>query len=267
MKEIRKISIADILRNADQYRTYIDPEAIATLAKNMREVSQLVPVIVYVTGNKYTLLDGERRWRAAELIGIKELDAVVLAEKPTATALHVLQMSLEVHKVGHSPMDLSNLLTRIREENNWNVIQTADNLGMKQSQVSKLLSYQRLAPEIKEQLHAGKLDCDKAYTISQEADPVKQLELIKQAGGLTREQLRRKAHSNGEPVELKAKVARFPLSSNVLVTVQGQAITLTGAIDALLEVVKELKHGQRTGLDVVTASAVMRDKAKAGGVN
>jgi hypothetical protein len=49
------------------------------------------------------------------------------------------------------------------------------------------------------------------------------------------------------------------------VTVQGRDVTLSIAIDAMLEVAKELKKGQGQGLDISTAQRVMRDKAKARG--
>ena len=51
-----------------------------------------------------TLIDGERRCCGAVLVGIEELDAILLDKKPSASELHIIQMSLEAHKVGLSAM-------------------------------------------------------------------------------------------------------------------------------------------------------------------
>src|SRR4051812_31047371 len=88
------------------------------------------------------------------------MNAVVLAQKPSATSLHLLQMSLEAHKVGLSPMERSNLLYEIREENGWTVGELAEHLNMKQPVVSKLLALQKLDVTIQSMIHAGTLDVE-----------------------------------------------------------------------------------------------------------
>jgi len=272
MREMKKISVADIERDTEQPRTHFQEQEVLALGQNMRAHGQQVPVIVYSlevagsdkTTKPYRLLDGERRWRAAQLAGITELDAIVLAQRPTQTALHILQMSLEAHKQGLSAMERSALLHRIRTENNWQIGELADKLNMKQPLVSKLLAYQKLDPSIKAMLHDGTIDMEKAFIISQEPDTAKQKELLKAATQLNREQLRQKANASNA-LSVKSSLARFPLASGFCVTVQGNEVTLSGAIGAMMEVAKELRKGQGQGLDITTAQRVMRDKAKAKG--
>jgi len=270
MREMKRLNVADIERDIEQPRKQFDEQELLALGQNMLAHGQQVPVIVYCpdlaagdrNAKRYRLLDGERRWRAAQLAGIVEVDAIVLAQRPTQTVLHILQCSLEAHKQGLTVMERSNLLHRIRTENNWHIGEVAEKLHMKQPLVSKLLAYQKLDPAIQAMLHTGELDMDKAFTISQEPDAAKQKELVKAASQMSRDELRRKARGEGKK-EAKTASARFPLSTGLSVSVQGREVTLAGAIDAMIETVRELKKGQGQGLDITTAQRVMRDKAKA----
>lgn len=270
MREMKRIGVADTERDIDQPRKQFDEQELLSLGQNMLAHGQQVPVIVYCPeiapgdrfAKRYRLLDGERRWRGAQLAGMAELDAIVLAEKPSQTSLHILQMSLEAHKQGLTAMERSNLLQRIRAENNWQVSELAEKLHMRQPLVSKLLAYQKLDPAIQTMLHTGELDMDKAFTISKEPDLSKQMELLMVASTLSREQLRHKARRVAAS-EVKLAMARFPLAAGLSVTVQGREVTLAGAIEAVLETAKELKKAQMQGLDISTTQRVMRDKAKA----
>lgn len=212
--------------------------------------------------SQYVILDGGRRWLAASLAGIGELDAIVLPSRPSPTELRLLQLSIDAHRVGLTPMERSDFLLRIKTENDWSIGQTAENLSMKQPLVTKLLKFQDGCKEIRTALHGGLIDQDKAYTICQEPDHARQRELLKHAGDLTREQIRQKARSKGQPVELRTTVARFPLPSGVTVSVQGRKITLAGAIDSLMTAVKELKKGQLENWDILTAARVLRHRAQ-----
>jgi ParB/RepB/Spo0J family partition protein len=205
MREMKRIGVAEIERDVEQPRKHFDEQELLALGQNMLAHAQQVPVIVYCPdvapgdrlAKRYRLLDGERRWRGAQLAGIAELDALVLAQKPSQAALHLLQMSLEAHKQGFTAMERSHLLCRIRTENNWQITELAEKLHMKQPMVSKLLAYQKLDPAIQAMLHRGELDMAKAFIISQEPDPAKQRELTDAAPLLDRDQLRRRAKGEG----------------------------------------------------------------------
>lgn len=263
MCEHKKIPVEKIDRDKQQPREHFDEGELQSLGQNMLSHGQLVPVIVYRGIEHFLLLDGERRWRAAQLVAIKELDAVILPERPAEPALRILQMSLEAHKVGLSPMERSNFLQRIREENQWQVNDLVERLNMKQPLVSKLLAYQRLCPEVQALLHSGEIDMEKAYVVSQERDAAKQQELARQAISLSREQLRRQARGISPSPEQTTDAATFPLPGGVSVTVKGEGLALALVIDLLQETVSQLRKGRKQGLDISTQQRVMRDTAKA----
>jgi ParB family chromosome partitioning protein len=253
------ILVSNIERDHQQPRKLFDEAELAALSENMKSHGQQVPVIAYAVPGKFILLDGERRWRSARLAGLLELSAIVLPGRPSAGELAVLQASLDIHRASLTPMERSNLLARIREEKKWGVGELATQLSMKQSLVSKLLSYQKLAPELQEMLQAGKLDMEKAFILSSK-DAVEQLALVASLGSMSRDELRSRKPRGDQP---KASKAVFVLSSGLSITVQGQDVSLDDAISGLSVAVKELKRGLSQGLDITTAQRVMRDKAKA----
>lgn len=212
----------------------------------------------------YRIVDGGRRHRAALIAGLKEVPCVLLKTVPTPSESRLLdQLSIDVHRANLTPMERSDALARLMRENNWSVSELAERVSMKQPLVSKLLKFQDGCPEVRGALAAGQIDQDKAYTICQEPDHAKQVELLAQSGDLTREQLRQKARSKGQPLALKTSVARFALPKGIMVTVQGPRIDLAAAIEALLATARVLKKGEADSWDIVTAARVMKDRARA----
>jgi ParB family chromosome partitioning protein len=262
MREYKRVAVSDIVRDEQQPRGDFDPAGLWALGGSLKCPGQLVPVILLVLGAIYKLIDGERRWRAAQLVGLTHLDAIVFQEPPSAVELMVVQASLDVHRADLSLMERSDFLARIKSETSWSVTELAKQISQPQATVSKLLALQKLPEDVRQQVRAGELDGEKAYIISQEPDPAKQLELLNGAATMTRDQLRQKAKPKTATQE-KTALARFPISAGLTVTVQGKEVTLEGAISALTETLKELKRGQAQKIGIDAMQRVLRDKAKA----
>lgn len=272
MREQAKIQVHAIGADPDQPRKCFDEAELLALAHNILKHGQQVPVIVYQTDisksradsaeARYMLLDGERRWRAVQLVaGINELDAIVLPEKPGLATLRTLQISLEAHKIGLTAMERSDVLQRIRVETDWSVSELADQLSMKQPLVSKLLALQKLAPEIQSKLRSREFeDIEKAYLLSQAEQPEQQLRLMDEAPKLSREQLRQRLSGTAEP---KTPSASFALPDGVVVSVRGSDLTLSKAIETLVTATKALRRGLAQQLDIHTVQRVMVDRSKA----
>lgn len=261
MGERREISTCATYPDPRQPRKEFKAGKLSGLSESMKAIGQQVPVIVVADGDKFILVDGECRWRAAQLAGIAALDAIVLAAVPSAAELMVLQASLDAHRSDLSPVERSDFLALIRAETGWSVTELAKRISQPQATVSKLLALQKLSPEIRAKVQTGELDGEKAYLISQEPDASKQLDLLKVAASMTRDQFRQKAKAP-VPDKVRTSLARFPLSAGLTVTVQGQAVTLDEAITALADAIKELKRGLAQGVGIDAMQKVMRDKAK-----
>src|SRR5205085_10075740 len=100
---------------------------------------------------------------AAGLVEIAELDAVVLDTRPPAERLHLLQLGVDVHRIGLSAFERADLLQKIKTENNFTVSELAAAASMKQPLVSKLLPLAALSVEIRGVLQG--VDQEKCYII------------------------------------------------------------------------------------------------------
>jgi ParB family chromosome partitioning protein len=254
------LKLDQIVPDRLQPRKLFEPGAISQLAESVKKLGVQVPLIVYAMDGKYGLLDGERRWRAAKLAGLAEVPVAVLAERPSLAKLRIFQHSLDAHRAPLTAMERSNLLAEIARENHWSIGELAAELSIPQPTVTKLIACQKLAPEVQSMLDAGELDLERAYLVSQVESADGQFALAKEAPRLSREQLRATIKRPGSSP--KAGRSVFPLSCGLSVTIKGREANLEEVIDAVAQVLKELRKGLTQGLDIATAQRVLKDKAK-----
>lgn len=89
---LRRVPITAVQTNPDQPRKRFDPDALDALADSIAERGILQPPVVRETSpGAYLLIAGERRWRAAQLAGLTEIDVLLRDEK---TAGHTLEDAL-----------------------------------------------------------------------------------------------------------------------------------------------------------------------------
>lgn len=77
MSELREIPIEQIVRDEEQPRRNFNKERLAELADSIKEHGVLQPIVVTKLGDKYQIVAGERRWRAAQLAGLETMPAIV----------------------------------------------------------------------------------------------------------------------------------------------------------------------------------------------
>jgi ParB family transcriptional regulator, chromosome partitioning protein len=89
-REPKKININMIKANENQPRRFFDQEKIALLAESIKEHGIVQPIVLKKDNESYVIVAGERRWRAAKLLGLKEVPALVM----DLTDKEVLEISL-----------------------------------------------------------------------------------------------------------------------------------------------------------------------------
>lgn len=75
---VLKVSMNFIKANKDQPRKYFDPEKISELAQSIKEHGVIQPIILNKEGDTYSVIAGERRFRAAKSIGLSEIPAIIM---------------------------------------------------------------------------------------------------------------------------------------------------------------------------------------------
>lgn len=227
------------------------------------KVKQLQPVLARPDG---TLIAGERRYRAAKLVGLPELMVIVTEEALTETQVRVFQLTENVHRAdltGHEKWQACVELQQLNPQ--WMAKDLAEHLKLDPSMVTRLLSPSKCIPAVQEALAAGKVGISDCYAISK-LEPEGQADLLAmKLSGASRDAIEQQGRKrrNGTPTVRLSRV-KCVLSSGVQIVVSGDGISLDEVIDSLAEAGKEAKKARDQGLDAKTFQAVLRDRAKAG---
>ncbi len=76
-QRLEEIPVRDIKPNPRQPRRSFDPEALDQMARSIEEFGVVQPVVVRPVGTEYELVAGERRWRAAQQVGLEKIPAII----------------------------------------------------------------------------------------------------------------------------------------------------------------------------------------------
>lgn len=266
MPTLQRLPVAKLSPDPDQPRKAFGEAPLLLLAASLTAHGQKQPVLAFPDGDGYRLVDGERRYRAALLAGLSELDALVFDRRPTRREVLLTQATLDFHQEHLSAMERSRLLTRLRAEEGCSLTQVCTLLGVSQPAGSKLAKLQQLCPELQAKVDAG-WDLEKAVAVAAEPDPARQVELAKQSDGLSRSAVRERVRRD-PPVAAagpKLSVARFALPGGYALSLTGSAVDLPTAVEVVAEALRLLRKGLSQGLTLASQVKVMRDTAKAGG--
>lgn len=246
---------------APQARKHFDEAELRQLGESLK-VRQLQPVVARPDG---LLIAGERRLRAASLVGLPELQVVISEEPLSESELRIYQLAENIHRADLRDSEKWRACEELLRLNPaWTNKDLAAHLKLGESTVTKYLSPGRCIPEVQEALEAGKVGITACYEISR-APQEQQAELLRlKLAGTSRDALADRVRKQKNPSVPQVRVKRItcPLPSGVSVAVAGQELSLDDLIEALGEAQKEAKRARDQGLDAKTFSAVMKNKAK-----
>jgi len=147
-----------------QPRTRMDEASLDELAQSIREHGIMQPVLVRpVDGGRFEIIAGERRWRAAQRAGLKDVPALVKAV-PDQSAL-ALALIENIQREDLNPLEQANGLARLIDEFGLTHDAVAKAVGRSRSAVTNLLRLRELAKPVQEYLMAGKLDMGHARAL------------------------------------------------------------------------------------------------------
>ncbi len=156
---IVQIPVEAIGPNPHQPRHALDPDALAELAASIREHGVIQPLIVtrapLGADVSYTLIAGERRWRAARLAGLKEVPAIVREATPQA----MLEWALveNIQRADLNPLEEAAAYRALMDEFGLTQEQVAAKVGKSRVAVANPVRLLNLSQPVKEALSAGKI--------------------------------------------------------------------------------------------------------------
>jgi ParB family chromosome partitioning protein len=163
-ERIQKLAINSIEADPDQPRRHFDEVALEELASSIRVHGILLPLVVRPTGNnKYQIVAGERRWRAAKLAGLKTIPALVRSLKE----LEQIEIALveNVQRVDLSPLEQAVSLARLHEQFSVPYDAIAKRLGKAVSTVNNMVRLLQLPEAAQKALTSKQISEGHARTI------------------------------------------------------------------------------------------------------
>lgn len=160
----REVPVAALRPNPRQPRTAFDEDALAELAASITEVGLLQPIVVRpLAEDRYEIVMGERRWRAATLAG---LDTVPVLVRETASESLLRDALLEnLHRANLNPLDEAAAYAQLLDDFGATHEQLASRLGRSRAHVSNTLRLMHLPPAVQRRLAAGVLSAGHARAI------------------------------------------------------------------------------------------------------
>jgi ParB family chromosome partitioning protein len=160
---LAEIDIDRIQRGRYQPRQVFEPEALQELADSIRAQGVVQPIVVRPEGDHFELVAGERRWRAAQLVGLQKIPAVIRELDARATAAIALIENIQREDL--NPLEEAQAFMRLIEEFDLTHQQVADSVGRSRAAVSNMLRLLDLAEPVKQQVNEGLLDMGHARAL------------------------------------------------------------------------------------------------------
>jgi ParB family chromosome partitioning protein len=175
---VQKIKVADMQASPYQPRRHFDEQALAELASSIKQYGVVQPLIVTpAVDGTYTLIAGERRWRASRLAGLATVPAIIR----TSAELEQLELALieNVQRVDLSPLETAVSIERLHEQFSQSYETIAGRLGKAPSTVNNIVRLLRLPDDARDALAAGQISEGHARTIlSLKSDGAAQAKLL-----------------------------------------------------------------------------------------
>jgi ParB family chromosome partitioning protein len=162
--ELRHLPVDLIQRGRYQPRVDMRPESLEDLASSIRAQGVVQPIVVRSIGaNRYEIIAGERRWRAAQMAGLHEIPAVVRQVPDQAAMAMALIENIQREEL--NPMEEAHALQRLLDEFGLTHQETADAVGRSRVAVTNLLRLLALSEEVKRMLENGDLEMGHARAL------------------------------------------------------------------------------------------------------
>jgi len=147
-----------------QPRTHMDQESLQELAASIKAQGIMQPILVRpVGGNRFEIIAGERRWRAAQMAGVSEVPTLVrdIADE-AALAMSLIE---NIQRENLNPLEEAAGIQRLIDEFAMTHQQAADAVGRSRPAASNLLRLLHLAKPVQDALFAGAIDMGHARSL------------------------------------------------------------------------------------------------------
>ena len=180
---LREIPVDLLQRGQYQPRVDMRQDTLEGLAESIKAQGVVQPIVVRpisAKGNeqRYEIVAGERRWRAAQLAGLEKIPAVV-RDIPDESAI-AMALIENIQRENLNPLEEARALDRLIREFDLTHAEAAQAVGRSRASVSNLLRLRELSDKVKPMLETRQLEMGHARALLSIGDPVQQLDAARQ---------------------------------------------------------------------------------------
>ncbi len=165
MSEMAEVAIADIEPNPLQPRSEFDEDALAELSESISQLGVIQPITLKRRADgRYTIISGERRWRASQMAGLERLPAYI--REVDDEDLHAMALVENIQRQDLNAIEIALGMQRLVEECGLTQEAMAHKVGKKRSTVSNYMRLLTLPSEVQLALKEGIISMGHAKAIA-----------------------------------------------------------------------------------------------------
>src|SRR6266702_863204 len=157
------LPVEAVERNPDQPRKRFDDARLDELAASIRELGVVEPILVRRQGQRYRIVAGERRWRAAQRAGLKEIPALV-REASDAESFRIALVE-NLQRADLNAIEEAEAYQALVDEHGLTQEAVAGKVGKERSTVANALRLLRLPEEVRDAVREGQLEMGHARAL------------------------------------------------------------------------------------------------------
>ena len=170
-----EVDLYDIDTNPNQPRKTFDPEKLSELAASVKRHGVVQPILVKKNGARYTIVAGERRYRAARQAGLMKVPVVVTDIDESA----VMEISLieNIQRENLNPIEEAAAIKLLMEQHDLTQEEVSERVGKSRPAIANALRLLTLAKSVQKMVKDGKLSAGHGKMLAGVGDPRIQMEL------------------------------------------------------------------------------------------
>jgi ParB family transcriptional regulator, chromosome partitioning protein len=162
-RSVMQLPIESVQRSAAQPRKRFDDRRLEELAGSIREHGVLEPILVRRAGAGYAIVAGERRWRAAQRAGLKEIPALLRdASDKEAFELALVE---NLQRADLNAMEEAEAFDALTRDHGLTQEQVAERVGKDRSTVANAMRLLKLPADVRDQVRGGALEMGHARAL------------------------------------------------------------------------------------------------------
>lgn len=199
------VNINDIKPNASQPRKVFDEEKLEDLAASIERHGLIQPIVLRASGKGYEIVAGERRWRAARLVGLKEVPCIV--KELTDEENMLLAIIENMQREDLNPIEEAEGLKQMVDTYGLTQEQISYSVGKSRPYITNSLRLLKLPERVRELTAEGKLSTGHARALAAIKDEEKQISLAEKTveEGLSVRQIEKLSKETKAPAKKPAK--------------------------------------------------------------